>query len=162
MQLSIGLLLIVVQSFSYIWISVTPWTTTHQVSLSFTTSQSLLKFMSIETVMPSNHLILCRPLLLLPSIFPNIRVFFSQLFTSGGQSIGASASASALPMTIQDWFPLGLTSLISSQSKGLSSPTPQFWSINSSALSFLYSPTLTSIYDYWKTIALTRWTFVTK
>ena len=86
----------------------------------------------------------------------------NQFFTSDGQSIGVSASASVLPMNIQDWFPLGLTSLISSQSKGLSSPTPQFWSINSSALSFLYSPTLTSIYDYWKTIALTRWTFVTK
>ena len=73
----------------------------------------LLKFMSIESVMPSNHLILCRPLLLLSSIFPRIRVFSneSQLFVSGGQSIGASASV--LPMNIQDWVPLGLTGLIS-------------------------------------------------
>ena len=67
-------------------------------------SQSLLKLMSIEMVVPSNYLILCRPLLLLPSIFPSIRVFFpvNQFFTSSGQSIGASASASVLPMNIQD------------------------------------------------------------
>ena len=71
--------------------------------------------------MPSNHLILCRPLLLLPSDFPSIRSFpVSQFFASGGQSIGASASASVLPMNIQDKFPLGRTGLISLQSKGLS------------------------------------------
>ena len=77
----------------------------------------------------------------------------SQFFASGGQSIGVSASASVLPINIQDWFPLGLTGWISLQSKGLSqesSPTPQFKSINYSVLSFLYSPTLTSIHDYWK------------
>ena len=77
----------------------------------------------------------------------------SQFFTSGGQSIGVSASASVLPMDIQDWFPLGLTGWISLQSRDSheSSPTPQFKSINSSVvLSFLYSPTLTSIHDYWK------------
>ena len=76
----------------------------------------------------------------------------SQFFTSGGQSIGISASASVLPMNIQDWFPLGWTGWIFSQSKGLLrvSPTPQFKSINSSALSFLYGPTLTSICNYWK------------
>ena len=75
----------------------------------------------------------------------------SQFFASGGKSIGASASASVLPVNIQDWFPLGWTGRISLQSKGLSesSPMPQFKSINSSALSFLYSPTLTSIHDYW-------------
>ena len=84
--------------------------------------QSLLKLMSIESVMPSSHLILCCPLLLLPSIFPSIRVFSneSSLFTSGGQSIGASASASVFPTNIQDWFPLGWTGWISLQSKGLS------------------------------------------
>jgi len=82
---------------------------------------SLLKLMSIESVTTSNHLILCHPLLLLPSIFPSIRVFpMSKFFTSGGQSIGVSASASVLQMNIQDWFPLGLTGLISLQSKGLS------------------------------------------
>ena len=77
----------------------------------------------------------------------------SQLFTSSGQSIGGSASASVLPMNIQDWFPLGLTGWNSLQSKGLSrvfSLTPQSKSINCSVLSFLYSPTLTSIHDYWK------------
>ena len=74
-----------------------------------------------KSVMPSNHLILCRPLLLLPSIFPSIRVFsMSQLFVSGGQIIEASASASVLPMNIQDWFPLGWADWISSQFKGLS------------------------------------------
>ena len=99
------------------------------------------------------HLILCCPLLLLSSIFSNIRVFsMSRLFTSGGWSIGASASASVLPMTTQDWFPLGLTGLISflSRDSQKSSPAPQFESINSLALSLLYYPTLTSICDYWK------------
>ena len=88
----------------------------------------------------------------------------SQYFTSGGQSIGASASASVLPMNIQDWFPLGLTvwSSCSPRDSQESSPTPQFKSINSSVLSFLHSPTLTSIHDYWKTIALTTRKFVGK
>ena len=97
------------------------WTAACQASLSFTISWSLLKLMSIELVMPSNHLILYCSLLLLPSIFPSIRVFsMSQFFSSGSQSIGASAPASVLPMTIQDWFPLGLTGWISLQCKGLS------------------------------------------
>ena len=77
----------------------------------------------------------------------------SQFFPSGGQSIGVSASASVLPMNIQDWFPLGGTGWISLQSKELSRAFPnttQFKQINSSALSFLHSPTLTSIHDYWK------------
>ena len=78
---------------------VSPWTATHQASLSFTISWSLLKLMSIELVMPSNHLIPCCPLLLLPSLFPSIRVFSNDsLFSSGGQSIGASALVSVLPM----------------------------------------------------------------
>ena len=80
--------------------SVTPWTIASQASLSITSSQSLLKLMSIKAVMPSNHLILCRPLLLLPPTFPSIRVFSSQFFATGGQSIGASTSV--LPMNIQD------------------------------------------------------------
>ena len=114
-----------VQSLSHIWLFVTPWTAACQASLSITNSQSLPKLMSIESVMPPNHLILCRLLLLLPSIFPSIRVFFfffqmSQLFASGGQSIRVSASASILPMKIQGWCLLGLTGLISLQSKGLS------------------------------------------
>ena len=99
----------------------TPWTAARQTSLSITNSQSLLKLVSIESVMPSNHLILCRPLLILPSIFPALKSFqMSQLFASGGQSIRVSASASALPINIPDWFPLGLTGWISLQSKGLS------------------------------------------
>ena len=109
-----------VQALSHVQLFVTPWTAALQASLSITNSWSLLKLTSIESVMPSNHLILCRPLLL-PSIFPSIRVFpVTQFFASGGQSIGVSASASVLPVNIQDWFPLGLTSWISSQSKGLS------------------------------------------
>ena len=99
----------------------TPWTAAHQTSLSITNSRSLLKLMSVELVMPSNHLILCRPLLLPPSIFPSIRSFqMSQFFASGGQSIRSSASASVLPMNIQDWFLFRLTGWISLQSKGLS------------------------------------------
>ena len=94
---------------------------TPETSLSITNSRSLLRLMSIEPAMPSNHLILCHPLLLLPSIFPSIRVFSNELaFVSGGQSIGALASASVLPMNIQDWFPLRWTGWISLQSKGLS------------------------------------------
>ena len=94
----------------------TPWTAAHEDSLSFTISRSLLKFITTVLVMPTNCLILCCPLLLLPSIFPSIRSFpMSWLFTSGGQSVGASASA--LPMNIQGWFPLGLTGLISLLSK---------------------------------------------
>ena len=98
-----------------------PWTTACQVSLNFTVSQSLLKLMSIQSVMPSNHLILCCPILLLPSIFPSIRVFASEsALASGSQRIGASAPASALPVNFQGWFPLGLVGLISLQYKGLS------------------------------------------
>ena len=234
---------VVVQSLSSVWLLVTPWTATHQASLSFTISRSLLKLMSIESVMPSNHFVLCHPLFLLSSIFPSIRVFYdesalcirwpkywhfsispsnesvllvtqscptlcdpmdcsmpgfpcpsptprvypnscplsqwchttisssvipfsscpqslpalgsfqiSQLFTSGGQRIGVSASTSVLPMNSQDWSALGWTGWISLQSKNSqeSSPTPQFKSISSLALSFLYNPTLSSIHDYWK------------
>ena len=136
-----------------------------QAFLSITNSWSLLRLMSIALVMPSNHLILCRSFLLPPYLPASGSFPMSQFFASGGQRIGASASASVLSMDIQDWFPLGWTGLISLQSKGLSqesSPTPQFKSINSLALSFFYSPTLTSIHDYWKTIGLTRWTFVGK
>ena len=109
-----------VQSLSRVWLSVIPWTTAHQASLSITNSWSLLKLMSIVSVMPSNHLILWCPLLLLPSIFPSINVCSNELAPSGGQSIGVSASAPILPMNIQDWFPLGWTGWISLQSKGLS------------------------------------------
>ena len=100
--------------------SATPWTAAHQVSLSFTISRSLLKFMSIELVMPSNHLILCTLFSSCPQSFPaSVSFPMSWLFASGGQSIGATASASVLPMNIQGWFPLGLTGLIYLQSKSL-------------------------------------------
>ena len=111
-----------VQSLSPVWFFETPWTAAHQASLSFTISQSLLKLMSMEwwchptissSVVPFSSCLLS---------FPGSRSFpMSLLFTSGGQSFGASGSASALPMNIQDWFPLGLTGLISMLSKGLSS-----------------------------------------
>ena len=110
-----------VQSLSYVQLFVTPWAAAHQASLSITNSWSLLKLMSIELVIKSNHLVLCRPLFLLLSIFPSNRSFqMSQLFTSGGQSIRVSASTSVPPMNTQDWFPLGWTGCISLQSKGLS------------------------------------------
>ena len=109
----------VFQSLSHGQLCAIPWNAAHQASLSFAVSESLLKLTSIESMMLSNHLILCRLLLLLPSIFPSIRVFpMSHFFASGGQSIGASASV--LPMNIQDWFLLGLTGLISLLSKGVS------------------------------------------
>ena len=110
-----------VQSLSRVWLFANPWTAAQQASLFITNSRSPPKPMSIKSVMLSNHLILFHPLFLLPSIFPSITVFqMSQLFTSGGQSIGVSALASDLPMNTQDWFPLGWTSWISLQSKRLS------------------------------------------
>ena len=110
-----------VQSLSSVQLFVTPWIAAHQASLSITNSRSSPKLMSIELVMPSSHLILCRPLLLLPPIPPNIRVFsVSQLFTWGGQCVGVSVSTSVLPMNTQDWSPLEWTGWISLQSKGLS------------------------------------------
>ena len=101
-------------------IPASPWTTACQVALSSNVSWSLFKFMSTESVMLSNHLILCHSLFLLPSIFPSIKVFSNEFFASGGQSVGASASATVLPMNIQGQFPLGLIGLISLLSKGLS------------------------------------------
>ena len=154
----IHMLIVVVQPLSHVQLFVTPWTAAHQASLSFTISWSLLKLMSIESVMPSKHLIFFYPLLLLPSIFPPSGSFpMSRLFTSGDQSIGVSASTSVIPLNTQDRSPLGWTGWIFLQSKGLSqesSPTPQFKTINSSALSFLHSPTLTSIHDHWKNHSL--------
>ena len=112
---------VVVQSLSDGQLFATPRTAALLASLSFVISQSLLKLMSVELVMPSNHIILCRPLLLLPSVFASIRVFSNEsLFASGDRSVGASASVLVPPMNIQDLFPLGLTGLISLQSKGLS------------------------------------------
>ena len=97
-----------------------PMDSAHQASLSFTISWSLLKLMSLESVMPSNHLILCHPFSCLQSFPASGSFLMSQFFESGGQSIGVAASAQVLPVIIQDWFPLGWTGWISLLSKGLS------------------------------------------
>ena len=124
----------------------------------------LLKLMSIESVIPSNHFILCHPPLLLPLIFPSIRISYnSRFFTSGGQSIGVSASASVLPMNIQDWFPLGLTGWISLPSKGIFKSLLQHHSSKASILrcSAFFMVQLSHPYmTTGKTITLTTWTFV--
>ena len=115
-----------VQSLIRVRLFVTPWITACQTSLSITNSQSWLRLMSIESVMPSSHLILCCPLLLCPQSLPASESFpMSQLFAWGGQRIGVSAVVSVLPMNTQDWSPLGWTldptlGWISLQSKGLS------------------------------------------
>ena len=110
-----------IHSLSCVRLFLTPWTAACKASLSIINSWSLLKLMSIETMMLSSHLILCRPLLLLPPIFPSIRLFSNESTLSwGGQSIGVSASASVLPMYIQGGFSLGWTGWICLQSKGLS------------------------------------------
>ena len=120
----------------FVWLFVTSWTAPCQDSLFFTLSQSLPKLMSTELVMLSSRLIFCCPILHLPSVFPSIRVFSNELALRwGGQSIGVSASAPVLPMSIQTWFPLGFTGLISLQSK---------------EFSCIYGPTLTSVNDYWR------------
>ena len=112
--------IVVVQLLSWVWLFATPWTAACQASLFFTISWSLLKFMSIESLMPSNHLILCHPLFLLLSIFPSIRIFSNEgALRIRWRSTEASASASVRPVNIQGWFPLRLTGLISLLSKGL-------------------------------------------
>ena len=152
-----------VQSLNHVWLFATLWTAACQTFLSITKSWSLLKVTFIESVMPSNHLILCLPLLLLPSIFPSTRVFSSESvlhirwpkYWSFSSSISPSREYSGLVSFRMDWL-----DLLAVQGTLESSPTPQFKSINSLALRLLYGPTLTSIYDYWKNIALTIHTFV--
>ena len=131
----------------------TPWTATRQASLSITNSWSLLKLMSIELVMHSNHFILCHPLLLPPSIFPSIRGFSNESvfhirwpkYWSFSFSISPCNEYSGLISFRMDWL-----DLLAVQGTQVSSPTPQFKSINFSALSLLYSPSLTSIHESWK------------
>ena len=138
-----------VPSLSCVWLFATPWTVARQASLSITNSRSLLKLMSIASLTTSNPLILCRPLLLLPSIFPSIRVFSSESvlhirwpkYWSFSFSISPSSEYSGLISFRIDWLDLlavqgTLKSLLQHHS--------------SKALSFLYSPALTSIQDYWK------------
>ena len=135
---------------SYVWPFVTPWTAACQASLSITNSQSLLKLMS-------NLLILCHPLLLPPSIFPDIRVFSSESVLCIMCPNYWNFSFSISPSDEHPGFsPSGWTGWISLQSKGLSTvfPTPQFKSINFLVLSFLYSPTLTSKHDHWRNHSL--------
>ena len=144
---------IVVWLFRSVWLFVSPWNAACQDSLSFTISQRFLKLMSTELMMPSNHLILITPFSSCLKSFPASESFLMTLiFASSGLSIRALASASALAMNIQGWFPLGLTGWISLQSRGLSRvfPNTTVQKIQFFSAPFLYSPTLTSIQDYWK------------
>ena len=144
-----------VQSLSRVWLSVNPWIVALQVSLSIANSRSLLKLMCIESEMPFNHRILGRPLILLPSVFPSIRIFSDESvlrirwpeYWSFSFSISPSNEHPGLISFRMDWLDLlavqgTLKSLLHDHSSK---------SINSSVLSFLYSPTLTSIHDCWKT-----------
>ena len=142
-----------VQSLSRVWLFETPWIAARQASLSITNSRSSLKITFIESVMPSSHLILCRPLFSCPQYLPVSESFpMSQLFTWGRQSTRVSALASVLAKKSQGWSPSEWTGWISLQSKGLSRvfSNTTVKSINSSALSFLHTPTLASIHDHWK------------
>ena len=133
--------------------SATPWTAARQASMSFTNYWTLLKLMSTESVMPSNYLILCHPLLQ-PSIFPSIRVFSNESalhmrwpkYWSFSFNISPSNEYSGLISLRIDW----VGSPCSPRDSQESSPTSQFESINSSTLSLLYGPPLTSVHDYWK------------
>ena len=147
-----------VQSLNCVWLCETPWITARQASLSITNSRSSLKLISIESVMLSSHLILCRPLLLLPPIPPSIRAFFSEStlcmrwpkYWSFSLSISPSKEHPGLISFRMDWLDLlavqgTLKSLLQHHSSKAS---------NSSVLSFLHSPTLTSIHDHWKNHSL--------
>ena len=130
-----------------------------QASLSITNSRSLHKIVSVESVMPSNHLILCCSLLFLPSVYPSIRVFSNESalpirwpkYWSFSFNISPSNEHPGLIPFIMDWLDL---LAVQGTLKSLLSPTPQFKSINNFALSFLYSPNLTSLHDYWKNHSL--------
>ena len=154
-----------VQLLSHVQLFVTTWTAARQASLSITNSQSLLKLMFIESVMPSNHLILCRPLLFLPSIFPSIRVFSNKsvLLIRWPKYWTFQWSASDLSMNIQDWFPLRLTDLLPVQGT-----LKSLLQNHSSKASIIQSSTVFLVqlsYPYvttGKTITFTRRTFVGK
>ena len=153
--------------FSCYRLFVNQWTAARQASLSITNSWSLLRLISTELVMPSNHLILCCHFSSHLQSFPSSGSFpMSQLFAPGGQSIGVPASASVLPMNIQEWFPLGWTGWISLQSKGLSgvfsNTTVQKHQFFGAQLSLKSNSHIHTWLTTGKTIALTRWTFVSK
>ena len=147
-----------VRSLSHVWLFVTPWTAAHQAFLFITNSWSLLKLVPIELVMPSNHLILCCPLLLLPSIFPSIRAFsnesvlhirwpkyWSFTFKNSPSNEYSGLISFRIRLVRSLWCPRDSKSLFQHH---------KFKSINSSVLSFLCSPTLTSIHYYWKNHSL--------
>ena len=152
-----------IQSLSRVWLFATPWIAAGQDSLSITSSRSSLKLTSIESVIPSSHLILCSPLLLLPPIPPSIRVFSNESALRMRWPKYWSFSFSIIPVKEHpglisfrmDWLDL-LAVLWTArlQDSQESSPTPQFKGISSLALSFLHSPTLTSIHDHWKNHSL--------
>ena len=154
-----------VQLLSRVQLFETPCTAACQASLSITNSWSPPKPMSIESVMPSNHLNLCHPLFLLPSVFPRIRVFSSESalhnrwpkYRSFSFSVSPSSEYSGLISFRTDWF-----DLLAVQDSQKSSPMPQFESISSLVLSLLYGPTLTSVHDYWKNHSFDYMAFVSK
>ena len=155
-----------VQSLSRVQLCETPWIAKHQPSLSITNSRSLHKLTSIKSVMPSSHLILCRPLPTCPQSLPESGSFqMSQLFASGGQSIAVSASTSVLPMNTQDWSPLGWTCWILLAVQGILKSLFQHHSSKSSILwcsaFFILQPSHPYMTTE-NTIALTRWMFVDK
>ena len=144
---------VVTQSLNPVWLFATPWTAAHQASLPFTLSWSLLKLMSIEFIMPSNHLILCCAPPLPPKIFPRIRVFSNESvphirgpkYWSFSFSISPSNEYSRLISFRTDWcYLLAVKETLKSLLQH------QFESINSSVLNLLYGPTLRSTHDYWK------------
>ena len=145
---------VVVQSLSHVWLFVNPQIAARQASLSFTIFWSFFRLKSIESMMPSNHLILCHPLLLLPSIFPSSKSFSNESalcirwpkYWSFSVSVSPFNEYSVLISFRVDWFDLLAVQGASQES----SPIPQFDSINSLVLSLLYAPIIISIYDYWK------------
>ena len=142
-----------VQSLSRVRLFASLWTAACWASLSVTNSRSLFKLMSVDSVMPSNHLILCCPLssrLLSLPVSGSFQI--SQYFALGGQSTKVSASASVLPMNIQFWFPLAWTGWFSLQSKGLPGVFPSItvWKHHFFMLNILSATTLAPIHDYWK------------
>ena len=141
---------VALQLLSHVQLFANPWTAARQASLSFTISWSSLKFVSVESLMSSNHLVLCRPLLILPSIFPSIRIFTNESalcitwpkYWSFSFSISPSNEYSGLISFMNDWFDLVV------QGTQESFPIPRFKSINSSALCLFYGPSLICIHDY--------------
>ena len=144
-----------VQSLSHVWLFVTPWITAHQASLSITNSWSLLKLMSIKSMMPSSHLILCHPLLLLPPILPSIKIFSNEsTLHEVAKVLEFQPQHHSFYDAWLDSFRMDWLNLLAVQRTLKSLLSRVLKNINSSALSFLHSPTLTSIHNYWKNHSL--------